>query len=246
MLDYNETVLLITGCMSPSTKVYKLTISNTEERRSQYLASLYYYIRNTKINKIVYCDNSNALSDQRVIDEAIRYGKKLEWLSFHGDEEKSSTQGKGYGEAEIVKYALEHSELLSNAKYFIKITGRLLVKNLDFISKFSKKNSIYFHPVITLTNRFYINTRIYMMPISIYLDYFFDIGDLVNDSKEVYLEHAFGMLIQNEKLKYKKFCVVPWIEGKSGSTGVDYNPNLYSYFKDSIKLWLYDTKRSYF
>lgn len=43
--------------------------------------------------------------------------------------------GKGYGELQIIKYAVEHSELLEKCDFIVKITGRYLVENIDTFLK---------------------------------------------------------------------------------------------------------------
>lgn len=245
MLDYSKIVILITGCISPSSNIYMLAIKDSNERRRQYIDSIYYYIEKSKVRKIVYCDNSNAKPDEKLFEDAKKHGKELEWISFQGDEEKTISKGKGYGEAEIVKYAMEHSVLLRNSEYFIKITGRLKVRNLNFFVRTAKISNIYFCPVRTLTNQLYINTRIYMMPISVYKKYFWNSGDYVFDAEDIYLEHAFGKCIISGNVNYKKFPYLPRIDGISGSTGRNYSSNIRLYIKECLKLWLYDTRRSY-
>ena len=82
-----------------------------------------------------------------------------------------------------------------------------------------------------------------MMPIKLYKKYFLNLENMVNDSDNIYLEHAFAMCIREANLKYKKLYIAPWIEGVSGSTGRLYKPSLHSYMRECVKLWLYKEGR---
>ena len=57
--------------------------------------------------------------------------EKLESLSFTGNEKRIASCGKGYGEDDIIEYALKHSDLLKEATYFCKLTGWLKVDNIN-------------------------------------------------------------------------------------------------------------------
>lgn len=242
MLNESREVLLITGCISPNKNIYKLKLKDEEERLRQYLQSIKYYIEETKFKKIIFCDNSGNKPNEKIVELAKICGKEFEWLYFIGNLEKVVKQGKGYGEAEIVKYVLEHSELISEQDYLVKVTGRLLVKNIDLLIKMSN-GDVRIWPIKVEELRFYINTRIYMMPVKIYKKYMFDIENLIDDYNGIYLEHAFGICLKKSRIEYKKFRVAPWIEGMSASTGRIYRPTVYSYLKDCGKLWIYSIEK---
>ena len=236
-------VLLITGCITPYKDVHMLVLTDSIERRKQYIDSIKFYITHSKIKRIIYCDNSAAKSEEELFDLADSKGKKFEWISFSGESERILKQGKGYGETEIIRYALEHSELITEDDYLIKVTGRLIVKNINFLLKMSNRKSILVAPNRIRDGRFYVNTRLYMMPIKLYKKFFLNLENMVNDSDNIYLEHAFAMCIREANLKYKKLYIAPWIEGVSGSTGRLYKPSLHSYMRECVKLWLYKEGR---
>ena len=239
--DKMHTVLLITGCISPNSQTPKLVLTNSDMRRQQYIDSIKYYIEYANVDNIVYCDNSGAYAEQELNELAEKRGKRFEWISFYGDTSKTVQFGKGFGECEIVNYALQHSDLIKQCEYLVKVTGRLVIKNLNVLLRLSKKG-IYFCPNTTEDNRLYINTRIYMMPIKAYNLYFQKAVDYVDDINNVYLEHAFGICVENSRIPFKKFVFAPWVEGISGSTGREYKPSVISYLKDDIKLKIYNIK----
>lgn len=237
-----DVVLLITGCISPAKDITLLALTDASERYQQYIKSIKYYILNTRIKRIVFCDNSNYPPDKSLVDFAKEQNKELEWLSFLGNVRMVQERGKGYGEAEIVKYALENSKLIKPNDYMIKVTGRLVVKNIEILLGLSKRK-LCIRPCAVRNGSFYINTQIHMMKVEEYSKSFKGIEKLINDSQGIYLEHAFAICIRNNNLKYKKFIVAPWIEGTSGSTGREYKPGWRSYIKDCIKLYFYKEEK---
>lgn len=224
-------VLLITGCIDPNPDVPFLEIKSAESRRQQYIESLEYYIKKTKIKKIVYCDNSMAVKDNEINNLAIQYSKEFEWLSFMGDRVKVVTQGKGYGEGEIIEYALENSKLLQSANYFIKVTGRIIIKNIDFLTSFMNANRMYFCRN-TSTN---IDTKLYGLPIEAYKKDFLKLYDEVDDKNGKYLENLFSDRILKEQLTVHNYIVYPNVQGISGSTGKTYTLPMKTRIKLAIK-----------
>ena len=52
-------------------------------------------------------------------------------------------QGKGYGEGEIIEYALKNSAFLHSEREFIKLTGRITIENLDAIIRKMQPGKMY-------------------------------------------------------------------------------------------------------
>lgn len=96
----------MTACVYPRNMI-KTIVQDPEVRKHQYLDAINYYLQETTFD-IVFCDNSDVV----IWDEMIHPDKmhRLEYLTFNeGDENRG--RGKGYGEANIIKYALSHSRL---------------------------------------------------------------------------------------------------------------------------------------
>lgn len=130
MQHSDDTVLLLTACISPNGMSYT-AVQNPMEREAAYLDALSYYIDNTRF-RIVFCNNSGEDISSKVKDNEGR----VEFLSYLGNDYDKSL-GKGYGEFQIIEYAFEHSKLLLSCKRIVKITGKLKVKNLSEILKHS-------------------------------------------------------------------------------------------------------------
>lgn len=234
-----DIALIVTGCISPNEKVFCLSLKNSNDRLIQYIESIEYYIEKTNIKKIIFCDNSNFYSKK--VDEleilAKKYNKKFEYLTFKGNVKKCITQGKGYGEGEIIKYIYNNSLIFKSCKYFMKVTGRLKVTNIDLILRIIKKKNNYFD--YTLHNK--CDTRFYFISKSDYKEYFIDAYFNVNDKKKIYLEHVFRKILDKNDINYSLFPIMPKIVGISGSSGMKYKDSVIKYYIKYflIKIGLY-------
>lgn len=213
--------LLITGCISPIRIQKNLYLKDINERESQYIDSIKYYICNTEIKQIVFCENSNFKSNH--IEElyilAKQHNKIFEWIAFEGNALKVQENGKGYGEGEIIKYALENSKILNKTEYFFKVTGRLKVINIDTIYK---KISTYSAFNFDIYRSKAFDTRFYFVDKKFYIKYLEDLYLFVteNENHVVALEDIFYEKLSNQRTK----CLprYPRIEGISGGNGIDY------------------------
>lgn len=211
---------IITGTISPDKNIDELFLSDVEERLKQYKESLEFLIDSSAFDKIVFCDNSNW--DIQVFvklkDKAKNKGIQLELLSFNGKKEQILAHGKGYGEGEIMSYVFRNSSLVVNEEFFVKITGRLKIYNIQKITKLLKKNKTYFN-IPNHTRRNMYDTRFYAMPSKQFRDCFLEKYVDVIDAQGVFLEHVYTSIIKEKEIKISNFPKYPRIRGVSGSTG---------------------------
>lgn len=219
-----EPVLLITATILPQEKRY-IQLRNPEERLRQYIDSLKFYITNTSIKEIVFCDNSGYdFRKDELFSLADEYHKKVEVLQFIGNQYKISSCGKGYGEGEIIKYALKNSCLLKQADYFIKVTGRLKIKNMDAIKDKLDLNKLYFN--MSINRQQWIDTVIYCIPKKIYYKWFLNAYKQVYDKHGNYIEQIFKVIIEKNGLHINNLPYYPYIDGLRGTTGKKYQDNI--------------------
>ena len=223
-------VLLITASILPQEKRF-LKVREPRQRLNQYLDSLKFYITKTNITKIVLCDNSGyEFPSADIITLAKKYGKKIEIVQFIGNREKIIVNGKGYGEGEIIEYALANSHLLREAKYFIKITGRIKVTNIDKIIEKMDITKVYMNKVIRNFGKPQkekkIDTILYGIPKEIYVAALVDTYMDVCDKRGIYLEHVFYDRIVKSKLVIYNIPQFPVIKGVSGSLGSQYQETI--------------------
>ncbi len=220
------TALLITGAIDisafniPATKV-----TNTEQRLSQYLSSIKYAIDcYRELTHLIFCENTGYNYDYSEIEKNAREkGKFFEALTFIGDYATIQQRGKGYGEGEIINYALANSEYLRDCQSFYKLTGRLMVINMDrIIDSTQSGNAFDFQPgAIYNRKRDHIETIFYKTDSVLYRKYLHDAYQEVEESRFQYLEHIFYNRLKGMNLK--SFRILPEISGQSGTTGKEYD-----------------------
>lgn len=231
-------ILLLTGCINPNGMAYT-TLSDQEERKSQYVKAIRYYLSKTKYS-IVFAENSGT-DVSNLFRSEITSGR-IECISFNGNQNKE--RGKGYGECEIIQYALNNSRLINSDKNqrIAKITGRLIVKNISAIIRW---HNFLFSPKTVFcsinSNLSFPDSRLIIAPITFFLE-FLKVKEYINDFKNYFFEHALCDTIKREETyPYSPFLLMPQIEGVSGSTGEIYKgkPMSLSFALKYLKYALY-------
>ena len=143
-----KTTILLTACIDPKGMAFT-TLQDKEVRLLQYLNALDYYLHNTNL-KIVFVENTG-YDISKEYKQAID-NKRLEVLTFQGND-YDKTLGKGYGEALIIRYALEHSHLLQQTSNIIKITGRLIISNIATLMKQCNTSDCVYCNLVKATSR---------------------------------------------------------------------------------------------
>jgi hypothetical protein len=220
-----EAVLLLTGAINVLQQMVPTpVISNSEERLSQYLYSIGYAIDHYySIEKIVFCENTDyAHNYVSLIERARKKGKELEILTFKGNYPVIQQRGKGYGEGEAIEYALKNSKLLKNYRSFYKLTGRLVIENLDqLVASTKEENGFIWHPKeIYQRKTDHVETFFFKASREFYTDRLLDAYKEVDEINHLYIEHLFYERLK--KLKIRAFKFPLQIIGNSGTSGKPY------------------------
>jgi hypothetical protein len=234
--NYEKVILLITGAIDitlfqvPETKLTQLT-----ERLKQYLFSIEYAIDNySKVDHIIFCENTNYSYDYSGLqNKAKQRGKILEIITFMGDYDTIQKKGKGYGEGEIIKYAFEKSEILQESQFFYKLTGRILIQNLDkIINSTPSKNAFIFLSNLPCNQGNKVETILYKTDTTLYKQVLINAYKEVNDSRKYFLEYVFFNKLKS--LAIPSFGKCPIFIGISGSTGDLYTKSKIQLMKSII------------
>lgn len=135
-------VVLVTSAIGSPPAFLKIT--NHDDRLNQTLCSLVRWIRDTSAETIVVCDGTMTPFDfSKVHMFAEKHGKTLEILTFQ-ETDNYLRHGKGYGEGEVLEYAVNNSTHLADGGSFYKVTGRTFVANFDEIKKLHANNEAVF------------------------------------------------------------------------------------------------------
>ncbi len=237
-MKYDEICLVMTACIAPSAQMKLLTIRDKGVRRKQYLEAARFYIEKTRIKHIVFCDNSGTREIGLLKKLAAEKQKRFEWLSYQGDGKKTEEQGKGYGEGEILAYVLQNSRLLRTCRYMAKVTGRLKVRNIDMVIRLLGQSGNYFNSYIDYRNRFFIDTRFFVVSCRDYESFLKDCYQSVNDGRGFYLEHSIARAVRKKHMSYHVFPVALDVEGISGTSGMRYATSRRALYLSSADLLL--------
>jgi hypothetical protein len=200
------------------------------QRLEQYVEAIGWYIRETKLEKIIVCDNSGFQYPGALVDIAAAHGKQLELLSFTGDSALVAEYGKGYGEGQIMEFVLANSRLIKEVEGFLKVTGRLKVVNIDRVLPDLDSSQNYFLPISLLRPRFLVapaarvcvEVRVYYTTRAFFLEVLLTAYKAVRDDETFFLEQAYYRAITSSPrsvARVKVFPRVPEITGMSGSNG---------------------------
>lgn len=200
-----------------------VALSDAAQRVRLTLDSLALWVDKYKDLKIVLCDGSG-YDFQEIIRRELP-NADIECLHFFNDANLVSRHGKGYGEGEIIEYALKHSTFLANSEVFAKCTSKHFVSNLDEI--LVKWNEgflcecyfVNYWSILGLRLEF-IDTRFYISSKFFYLRYLRNAHRKVHDSDGYFLEHAFKDVIMDNKISRIISSVPIILSGTSGSSGV--------------------------
>jgi hypothetical protein len=163
----------------------------------------------------------------------------IECIFFNNDAEQIKIHGKGYGEGEIIRYAIEHSKLMKTSDVFIKCTAKLWVANfhqclLQWNEQFIC--SAYFANVFSYkkTALKFIDTRFYISRKDFYLNNFSSAHVQLGNVKQS-IENAFLDVIKKQKMKHIFFRTPPVICGVGGGSGKYYKSGVIRVLKDRLR-----------
>lgn len=123
-MHLGNTPLLITASLDAG-RTPQVALRDTQERTIKHMEGLIAWLRDPSIHRIVFAKNCAARIRPEVLIEAAKaHGKELEFVQTTASP-RTSLQGKGYGEGDLIRQVLEHSEFVRTADEFLKITGKL-------------------------------------------------------------------------------------------------------------------------
>lgn len=231
--------ILLTSCVHVSDA--SVSLKSSVDRINLTLKSIKEWLTILPNAEIVICDNSE-FDFTELINETFP-NKKIECLCFLGDRSAVRMYGKGYGEGEIIEYAIKKSKFILNSGCFTKCTARLWVKNYRyFLNRWNQKCMLkpVFKNIFSVkpTKLDHIDTRFYIVSTEFYLKYLVDANKKINPLtpygiEEVFLNIVFERNLQN--IFTKKY---PEIHGVSGASGNAYRNSLKKNIKENFKYFL--------
>jgi hypothetical protein len=168
---------------------------------------------------------------------------KIECISFFNDAEQVKIHGKGYGEGEIIRYALEHSQVLNESDVFMKCTAKLWLTNLNAcLAQWNGRFvcGAYFADVFSLkkTKLMFVDTRFYISRKEAYKRFFLNAHKDLGNTPGWSIEDEFLKIIQWEQLKGIFFAAPPIISGVGGGSGRYYRNGMVRVLKDRLRAYI--------
>ena len=202
-----------------------MEIKDSDRRIALTLDAIRQWIRIEPDIEIVICDGSGF--DFKPYVQRDFPNTKIESLSFINSSDMTRIRGKGYGEGEIINYAITYSNFIKKGNYFAKCTSKYWVENYaECVKGF---NGIFscekFYKIRSLNKYISCQTIFYISEIGFYKKYFATCYTRVDDYQGYFLEHAFGDVLRENKIKHITFKNRPLIIGLHGSSGEFYYSN---------------------
>ncbi len=217
-------------------------LKDTDARLHHALESVAQWLRVAPGHPITLCDGSSFDLQHEI---AQRFpDAPIECLAFANDQTKVSQYGRGYGEGEIVKYALQHSHFIRQAGCFAKCSSKLWVENFEecvqwwngsllckgiFLNAFSP-----FQPTVLQ----HIDTRFYLASVSTYEKYLVNVHLGIDVAAGHGLEECFHAAFLQNQIKQSLMPIPPIIDGVGGGTGHYYQNSRKRILKERLRFFL--------
>lgn len=210
---------------------------DTATRLNDYKQSLKKWLtRQTVINKILFVENTGYPLDElkQIVQEYNTQNKTVEFISFIAPQEHLFD--KGYAELNIVKYGLEHSELIKSCDYFIQASGRIFVSNLDaFVNGLPDNFHIVCQFVNNLSN---LDCNLLVQKKDFFLEkiYPFLVARIGRD-KHMFYERALSKFVHlaiADDYRWYPFSTEPIVEGVGGTKNEPFPQNRWYSIKGTL------------
>ncbi len=215
-------------------------LKDEEARLFHVIESVEQWLRIDPELSIVLCDGSN-YDMSSILTQRFPHAR-VEHIRFQNDPMTVKLMGRGYGEGEIVRHAVEYSELIRHAGGFTKCTAKLWVDNYReclhgwngkflckgvFLDAFTPLKPTLFH---------HIDTRFYVVNSSFYRDYFLNAHQAINVNTGHGLEECFRDIWLSEHMQHAMLPLYPIIQGVGGGTATYYSNTKKRVWKENLRL----------
>lgn len=238
-MNVNLPPVLLTSCIYIADHAVKLT--DPTERINYTLESIEKWLSIVPGIRLVVCDSSGFDFAPAVKEKYPR--ADIECLFFVADKNLVQYHGKGYGEGEIIRHALQNSNYLKHAPFFAKCTAKLWVENFkecldEWNGKFLCKGTFSNVFSFKKTRFDHIDTRFYLVSKDFYFKYLIDAHINLGGTTGLSIEDNFRDVVLLNKMEGVMFNTPPVIGGVGGGTGKYYNIKLSKLIKENIRLLL--------
>lgn len=217
-----------------------VALQDSAQRIAHTLECIKHWMRLAPDSPIVVCDGSGFDFTPLLQPQWGTY--PLECLHFTNNQQEVARLGRGFGEGEIVRHALSHSQFIQSAGSFAKCTAKLWVENYAQCLR-------YWHGDLLLKGVFanewastrptrlqYIDTRFYMCSVPTYLQHFVDAHLQIDQASGRGLEECFLTQFLAGEFAGALCGIYPVICGVGGGTAKPYRTTISRRVKEWGKL----------
>jgi hypothetical protein len=237
MVHIEHIPILLTSSVTAYDKGVRL--QDAGQRASYALESINRWRQLAPLNPLVLCDGSDF--DFSPVVAAVNNSASIECLSFQNNINKVQRQGRGFGEGEIVRFAIENSSFIKNRSCFAKCTSKLWINNFaQCMSQWSNTMLLKgvfnnaFSPIHP-TQFAYIDTRFYAMEVEIYKSHFLLAHEAIGTTSGYGLEECFRDVFLSLGCPSNLMSVPPVICGVGGGTGAYYRNTTVRIIKERLR-----------
>jgi hypothetical protein len=198
--------------------------------------------------QLVLCDGSG-FNFSLLVNEQFPKAT-IECLYFDNDPHFIRLHGKGYGEGEIIRYAIENSKILHDSTWFAKCTAKLWVDNfMDCIQAWNGRLlcQAFFSNVFSFRKTLlkYVDTRFYLIDKNFYIKNFLNAHIGIGGTNGISIEDKFLEVIQGNNLKEIFFPIPPAVSGVGGGSGRYYKNSIIRRLKERVRALLVSMRPEY-
>ena len=239
--------ILITSSITPHDTDVQL--ADPQKRLFHAIESITHWLRVAPDSNFVLCDGSNF--DFGPLMREHFPDAEIESLFFENDSATVISHGRGYGEGEIVKYALNHSTFLSESSSFAKCSSKLWVENYKKCLKEWRGECLFsgvFKNTFSLSKRtemVQVDTRFYIVDSAFYRKNLMDAHHHIGQSPGFGLEDSFFKTLQIIQKDGYLFSTSPIIRGVGGGTGKYYKDSWIRIYKEKVRLEIIKNSKAF-
>jgi len=212
--------LLITTAINPPEGLPFLKMISPQARLLATKAAIFFWsLQGVKNMVVADATNSLPLSNDDVA-QLNALGVSFEQICYQQVADLVIEKGKGFGEGELINFALHNSKILFNADAFLKCTGKLYCRNanelLRVINAAGTGNLFWRHLEGMPHSNSLVDTRLYSVRKSFFYEKVYPLYNACNDHVTSIEYEMFSML---ESTLPRGQAVRPLLAGFSGGTG---------------------------
>jgi len=235
--------LILTATIDPKGMPF-LARNSIQDRLNDYKNAFENWCKHDSINKIIFIENSGYdLTFFNDLSKKFK-DKEIEIISSDVNNNFPRKLGKGYGESLCMQEIFDRSALVNKTKFFISVTGRHYIKNINTVINEikSKKKDIH---ICLKDNLNYADTNFYAGSYFFFKNYILPETKKTNDSIGKFYEHCVADAALKAIADGMTFSQLSTYADIDGYIGTNNKKLRYNIFK-KIKLFFFGKIKSYF